>query len=77
MFTPKKYHLIHFVRRYKRFNIKAIVNINSSSATYIKRPSLTPIYLANNISISSAILDSRPATILLSSFLIVLSSVIS
>ena len=29
MFTPKKYHLIHFTRSHKKFNIKAIVNIYS------------------------------------------------
>jgi hypothetical protein len=27
VFTPKKYYLIHFIRSYKKFNIKAIVNI--------------------------------------------------
>jgi hypothetical protein len=27
VFAPKKYYLIHFIRSYKKFNIKAIVNI--------------------------------------------------
>jgi hypothetical protein len=27
VFTPKKYYLIYFIRSYKKFNIKAIVNI--------------------------------------------------
>ena len=27
IFTPKKYHFIYFIRSYKKFNIKAIVNI--------------------------------------------------
>jgi len=27
VFAPKKYHLIYFIRSYKKFNIKAIVNI--------------------------------------------------
>ena len=27
MFTPKKYYLIYFIRSYKKFNIKVIVNI--------------------------------------------------
>ena len=51
--------------------------VSSSSAIYIKRPSLTPIQLASSIPVSSAILDRQLATILLSSFLIVLSSTIS
>jgi len=29
VFTPKKYHLIYFIRNYKKFNIKAIANIYS------------------------------------------------
>jgi len=29
VFTPKKYHLIYFIRSYKKFNIKAIANIYS------------------------------------------------
>ena len=29
VFTSKKYHLIHFIRSHKKFNIKAIVNIYS------------------------------------------------
>ena len=28
VFAPKKYHLIHFTRSHKKFNIKAIVNIH-------------------------------------------------
>ena len=28
VFAPKKYYLIHFIRSYKKFNIKAIVNIH-------------------------------------------------
>jgi len=27
VFAPKKYYLIYFIRSYKKFNIKAIVNI--------------------------------------------------
>ena len=27
MFTPEKYYLIHFIRSHKKFNIKAIANI--------------------------------------------------
>ena len=27
VFAPKKYHLIYFLRSYKKFNIKALVNI--------------------------------------------------
>ena len=27
VFTPEKYHLIHFIRSHKKFNMKAIVNI--------------------------------------------------
>ena len=27
VFAPKKYYLIHFIRSYKKFNIKATVNI--------------------------------------------------
>jgi len=27
VFTPKKYHLIYFIRSYKKFNIKVIVDI--------------------------------------------------
>ena len=27
VFTPKKYHLIHFTRSHKKFNMKATVNI--------------------------------------------------
>ena len=34
MFTPKKYHFIHFIRSHKKFNIKAIVNIYN----FIKGP---------------------------------------
>jgi len=29
VFAPKKYHLIYFIRSYKKFNIKVIVNIRS------------------------------------------------
>ena len=29
IFAPKKYHLIYFIRSYKKFNIKATVNIHS------------------------------------------------
>jgi len=29
VFAPKKYHLIHFIRSHKKFNIKAIANIYS------------------------------------------------
>jgi hypothetical protein len=29
VFAPKKYYLIYFIRSYKKFNIKAIVNISS------------------------------------------------
>ena len=29
IFAPKKYHLIHFIKSYKKFNIKATVNIYS------------------------------------------------
>ena len=29
MFAPKKYHLIYFTKSYKKFNMKAIVNIHS------------------------------------------------
>ena len=29
VFAPKKYYLIHFIRSYKKFNIKATVNIHS------------------------------------------------
>jgi hypothetical protein len=28
VFAPKKYYLIYFIRSYKKFNIKAIVNIS-------------------------------------------------
>ena len=29
VFAPEKYHLIHFTRSHKKFNIKAIINIYS------------------------------------------------
>ena len=29
VFTPEKYYLIYLIRSYKKFNIKAIVNIGS------------------------------------------------
>ena len=28
MFAPEKYHLIHFIKSHKKFNIKATVNIH-------------------------------------------------
>jgi len=28
VFTPKKYYFIYFIRSYKKFNIKVIVNIH-------------------------------------------------
>jgi len=51
--------------------------VNNFNTIYVERLSFTPIWLASNILVSSVILNNLPAIILLSSFLIVLSSVIS
>ena len=35
VFAPKKYHLIYFIRSYKKFNIKATVNIYSFTESLV------------------------------------------
>ena len=50
--------------------------VNNSNSVCVKRPSFTPIQLISNIPIFSIILNSLLATILLSNFLMVLSSAI-